>query len=234
MDTVVHPIQACREVFLRPNRVFATLLLKNNWSWFPFLLVMAMALLPSYLYFNFVDFEWYKELIINTNYADISPSEQQNIRLHLDKNQVTSFAFISGGLGYVILNAILAAYLYMSCRSDEDNVQGFSDWYGFSWWVSMPSVLAGLLTVLTILLANDNQLSYADTSPTALSYWLGTDIASNWFTYLQTIRLENFWSIYLIAVGISQWTRFNTRRAFIVASAPYLLIWIVWAGFKLS
>jgi hypothetical protein len=234
METISHPLQACRQVFLRPNRVFATILIKHNWSWFPFLIVMVMAILPSYLYFNFVDFDWYKELIINTNYADISPAEQQNIRLSMNKQQVLSFALVGGGLGYVILNAILAAYLYLSCRSDEENVQGFSDWYGFSWWVSMPGVLAGFLTVLTILLASDNQLSYADTSPTALSYWLGTDITSSWFTYLQTIRVESIWSIYLIAVGISQWTRFNSRHAFIIASAPYLLIWIVWAGFKLS
>jgi len=229
MHQVTNPFQACSEILLKPNAVFAALDKQQNWSWVPFFLVTIMAVLPSYFYFNFVDFDWYKELIVNSQYANVSPAEQDAFRQSMGKSQVLTFTLVGGSLGLVIVNAIMAAYLNMMTKSDEQNLNGFSDWYGFSWWISLPVVLSGLIAMLVILFANDPQLAPTSLAPTSLAFILGLDMKSSWFNLLQTIRLESFWSMYLITVGISQWTRVGANKAYLIATLPYGFIWGFWA-----
>ena len=229
MEPVSNPFQACNDIFVRPNRVFATLAERHNWSWLPFFLVMLLALLPTYLYFNFIDFDWYVDLLVNNTMGEVSPAEQDIFR-----NAMTKETTLYGTFGYVfflsiVVNAVLAVYLNMVTKMDEENVNGFTDWYGFTWWVSMPILLSSVLAIGVILLADNHQLSPTELSPTSLSYILGLGMDSQWFPLAQNIRLESFWTMYLIAVGVNQWTRLGGQKAKVIAVAPYLALWAIWA-----
>ena len=229
MEKVSNPFQACNDIFFKPNRVFATLAETHNWSWLAFFIVVAIGILPGYMYFNFVDFDWYRELVIAANFADVSPAEQDMMRQSMTPQQTITFNVIGVILGTIVINAILAIYLNVAAKMDEENVNGFTDWYGFTWWVSLPVIVGSLLSIIIILLASDHQLPPSDLSPTAMGYWFSVDMSSKWFTFSQAIRLESFWTMYLIAVGISQWTRLPAQKAYIIAAAPYFIIWAIWA-----
>jgi hypothetical protein len=54
---------------------------------------------------------------------------------------------------------------------------------------------------------------------------------SDWFAFGQAIRLELFWGIYLATVGISQWTSFDRKKAAIIATAPYAILYSIWLVF---
>ena len=228
MEKVSNPFQACNDIFFKPNRVFATLLEKHNWSWLAFAIVIVVGVLPSYMYFNFVDFDWYRELVITTSFADVSPAEQDMVRQSMSPEQTLTFSLIGVVIGSIIINAVMAIYLNITTKMDEENINGFTDWYGFTWWVSLPMVVGSLISILIILMASDHQLPPTDLNPTSLAYWLGIEMGSDWFTLTQMVRLETFWSMYLIAVGISQWTRLPAQKAYIIAAAPYLTIWTIW------
>lgn len=231
-DTSIgNPFQACKEIILKPNHVFAVLKEKQNWSWIPFFLVIFMTFLPSYLYFDFVDFDWYVNQVVEAQYSDVSPSEQEMFRNSMTHDQVMGFTIFGSLFGSIIINAVLALYLNMSTKVDEENVHSFSDWYGFSWWISLPVGLGALCSLLVILLASDPQLSPTMVNPTSLGFVLGIDMSSDWFTLTQTIRLESFWTMYLIAVGVAQWVRVSSQQAYIIAVAPYAIIWGVWLAF---
>ncbi len=228
MQAVANPLQACSEIFFKPNGVFATLNVKHNWSWIPFLLVIIMAILPTYLYFNFVDFDWYRDLIIATNYGDSSPNEQQMMRANMSINGMMLVGTVGGFIGYVLMNAIIATYLNLMTRNDETNTNGFTDWYGFTWWISMPVIFSAFIAIVVIALASDHQLSPVSLSPTSLAFLLGLEMDSDWFGLAQTVRLESFWTIYLMTVGISQWTSFSSKKALITACIPNALLWSIW------
>jgi hypothetical protein len=229
MDKVSSPFQACSDIFTKPNRVFATVAEAHNWSWLPFLIVVAMAILPSYLYFNFVDFQWYTQLIIDSSYANVSPAEQDVIRNSMSQGQMSFFATFGVFLGYLIVNAMMATYLNIVTKSDEECVQGFTDWYGFTWWISMPTVISSLISLAVILLANDNQLSPVNMAPTAFAFIFDVDMSSPWFSLMQSIRIDSFWVMYLTSVGVSRWTNLSTNYSYIIAVAPYAVIWTSWA-----
>lgn len=228
MESVSNPFQACFNIVLKPNGVFAKLRNTDNWSWVPFLLVTSVAILPALLYFSHVDIEWYRNLIVETSAANVSPAEQNALRQTLNKELLLWSSVFGITLSLIISNVILALYLQFCAKADEECVQGFTDWYGFCWWLSLPTVLVSLLGVLAITLSQSSQMSPIIITPSSLAYIFSIEMDSAWHSLSQSIRLEHFWSMYLTTVGLSQWTQLSQRRIAIIAIAPYTLIWSIW------
>ncbi|MDU0355625.1 YIP1 family protein [Paraglaciecola aquimarina] len=228
MELVQNPIQAMKDVFIKPNQVFATIAQTHNWSWLPFIFISVLSTLPMYFYFNFVDFNWYRELMISTSAGDLSPAELDMMRQTMQQPQILLVSIIGVLLSTVLSNAVLAMYLNIATKSDEECVQGFTDWYGFTWWVSMPSIVTSIIAVLIVTFASDTQLSPVNLAPTSLAFILGVPMDSSWASLTQAIRIESIWVMYLIAVGLSQWTQLSLRKTYLIATCPFLLIWAVW------
>ena len=230
MDKVSNPFQAMKDIFVKPNQVFATVNETYNWSWVPFICISMVSAIPVYMYFNFVDFSWYTEFMVQSLSGNLSPAEQSMLRNNMTDQAQSLWAGIFSSIFVVILsNAILALYLNIITKSDEECIQGYTDWYGFSWWVSIPVIISSLIAALVVLLATDSQLSPMSLSPTSMAFIFNVGMDSAWSSFAQSIRLESFWVMYLIAVGLSQWTQLPTKRTYIIAIAPYILIWASWA-----
>jgi hypothetical protein len=227
MHTVSNPFQACNDIFFKPNGVFKAVGENNNWSWMPFFMVMGVTLVLQYLYVNFVDIEWFANLNIAAQ-GDMSPAEEDQMRAFFTRTSLMWSQMVGAFFVLTIVNAIYALYLNLATRSDDSHVFGFTDWYGFSWWVAMPYVVTGLIGVALLLFASDHQISPATLAPTSLSFMLSIPMDSQWYAFAQAIRLELFWGIYLAMVGIAQWTSFSRQKAAIVAAAPYLVIYSIW------
>lgn len=233
MSNVTNPIQALSDIFYKPSEVFDALNVKHNWSWIPFILVTLIAIMPSYLYFGFVDFEWYEDLIISLSAADTSPNEQQAMREGMSPGAMQIVAVVSGVFVPVILSAIVATYLNLVTKNDEVNTNGFTDWYGFTWWTSLPTIFNGFIAILIIVLASDHQLMPNSLYPLSATYLLNVSLESDWVQWAQMINFPAFWGIYLTGVGITRWTSIKGAKAYLIAAAPYTVILVVWAAFIL-
>jgi hypothetical protein len=229
MQQVSNPFQAMKDIITKPNQVFATISEVHNWSWIPFLFIATLGAIPIYLYFNFVDFTWYNELMVQSVAGELSPSEQSAVRNAMADQAQSLWAGVFGSVFVVIIsNAILALYFNFATKADEECVQSYTDWYGFAWWISLPTIVSSLISIVVVLLAQDNQLSPVSLSPTSLAFIFAIDMTSPWASLTQSIRLESIWVMYLTSVGLSQWTNFSAKRNYIIAIAPYLLIWVIW------
>lgn len=231
MSEVSNPIQACSEIFFKPNGVFAALNVKHNWSWIPFFLIIAASILPAYVYFNFVDFAWYTDLLIDANYSDVSPNEQDAIRSSLSVGGMLTLTTVGGIVGVLLINAILAVYFNLVTKSDEQNTNGFTDWYGFTWWIAMPGLISALIALAVVSLASDHQLDPVSLTPTSAAFLFNVGMDSAWFGWASSIRIETFWTIYLAAVGIGQWTGIRGNKTYIIATIPFVVLWGIWALF---
>jgi hypothetical protein len=228
MDKPSNPLQACLDIVLTPNRVFAKLAKTDNWSWIPFLLVVISSVLPIYFYFKGIDFDWYRDLIIQSTAGDISPAEQKMMRDNMQPATIEWASLIGAVFSMIIGNVILAFYLHVVGKSDSECVQGFTDWYGFTWWVNLPVILASAFSLLRVLAMNDPQLAPISLNTMSVAFLFSVDMKSIWFGLSQAIRLDSFWTIYLIAVGLSQWTQLAKNRCYVFAMAPYAVIWGIW------
>ncbi len=232
MQLINNPFQAMLDTLTKPNRVFATIKQTHNWSWLPFFVISVSAALPVYLYFNHVDFEWYKTSILQS-LGPMTPEQMQGVNIVMQKPQTIWSNTIGAVFSSIIANAILALYLNVVSKRDEECVQEYTDWYGFTWWISLPVVLFNLLAALIVLLSSDIQLPMANLSPSSLAFILNVEPTSPWFTFSLAMRLETLWIIYLAAVGLGQWTQFSTKSCFLFAGLPFVFIWLVWCSLLL-
>jgi hypothetical protein len=228
MAQINHPLQACINIFYRPERVFRKLATTDNWSWLPFLVVMAATVAPIYYYFELVDFQWYKDTIISLQFATVSPAEQRLISASLEATRSWMGTVLSPALLIVIEVILVAAYLNIASKKDELNVLSFSDWYGLVWWALLPCALASILSLLLLSLSSSPRLLLSDVSPTAFSYLLAIDINSKWFALCSAIKLEGLWTLTLLAIGIKQWTHLSTVTAYCITFIPACLIGLIW------
>lgn len=228
MELVSNPFQACKEIVLKPNKVFAQLRITDNWSWIPFIIISFFSVLSVYLYLHTVDIEWYRDFILSITAANLSPNEQHAMRELLQAD--TLLYSMSFGMIFkvIIFNAIMAAYLNLCCKSDDECVQGYTDWYGFCFWINLPIVAVSLLSCLFILLSSTPQLSQLILEPTSLAFIFSVEIGSPLFGLMESLRLEYIWIIYLTIVGLNQWTQLSKQKIYTIAFAPYLLIWGLW------
>jgi hypothetical protein len=74
-EAVTNPFQACLQIILKPNRVFEVLEDAKNWSWIPFIMISVAAIVPSYLYFDAVNFDWYLDITQTIQTNNLSPAE---------------------------------------------------------------------------------------------------------------------------------------------------------------
>ncbi len=233
MSSISNPIEGLTNVLIKPNAVFSTLAKVNNWSWLPFILVNFVTILTIYLYFNYVDFNWYIETIISETMANTSPAEQDTVRSTMNPSMMIGIGAGGAIFGVVIVNAILAVYLNSMTKNDDSHVQGFSDWYGALWWIQMPTIVSSAIAIAILLVSSNSELSPTSLSPFSLAFVLGTNMGSEWFNFMTSIRLDTLWSIYLLTSCIAQWTQFDTRKSLIIASAPFVIVFSLWFAYLL-
>ncbi len=228
MSEVSNPFQAINEIFIRPNKVFSKLATTDNWSWVPFFIVMVLGLLPLYLYFQTIEFAWYSNYLADAQLGDVSPAEKQAYQNQLTLGMIKWSTLIGMFLGFIVINAIMAGYYTFMTRHDEKSLQGFTDWYGMTWWTALPSIIPSLIALLLLVMADGHQIDPVTLSPLSLAYIFGLEPSSDFFGLCQSLRLDMAWTYYLTAVAISQWTSFSTKKAWIIALAPGVVIYGIW------
>lgn len=228
MQTVTNPLQACNNIFFKPRGVFQALAHKNNWSWIPFIVVMIAAILPSYLYFSMIDFQWFVDMTA-AGMGDVSPAEMEQFRSAQSPKLYTISSIVGPLIGITLFNALVALYLHLATKSDEKNVQGFTDWYGFTWWIMMPVLVSSIVALILLAMADSHQISPNVLQPLSLAYLFSVDIHSSWLALAQAASIITLWTMYLATVGITQWTSFSTKKAAVIVLAPYVLIYGIWA-----
>lgn len=229
---VSNPIQAASEIFYKPKGVFDALAVKDNWSWIPFILLAIIMSLPAYLYFGIVDFEWWRDITINISMPDASPAEKKNVIPMYQQGATQWTSAIFSVVGPILVFLILALYYTLVTRNDNKSVQGFTDWYGAMWWISMPVLINSLVALLIIAMHDKGvELSTAVLSPLSVAYLLGIEMSSAWFNFFNAVRLDSIWSVYLAMVCVRSWTNFTATKSLIVAIIPTAFIWSLIAIF---
>lgn len=229
--TISTPFHALKAIILKPNPVFARLKETANWSWVPFLIVAFCTALPTWLYFNSVDMNWYADLIVQVENADVSPAEQAQLKQMMMQENLGGFTAVASVISQLLMFAVFALYLHKMTQIDEENTLTYGDWYGFLWWVSIPFAIFSLITSFIILANGGPEIKPEILAPFSLGSILGLSLGSDWFGWAQGIGPDAFWCIYLMTVGISQWTQLSSRQCLIIAAAPFAIIWGVWAAF---
>ena len=231
-----NPLQACLDVLISPDTAFDGLHSKKGWWLAPFLLINASFVAMFLYYFANVDFPWLKEIMLDQIAAgeEMTAEDLEVISGSLQQSSMTVWSIVGSIFFVLFLNSVLAIYLNIATKFSGKNEFGFVDWFGLGWWISMPHVVAVSLSMLMVMFSTSGMISLENLSVTTFnSLIFGVDATSSWFNFLNGIDLLMFWSIALIAMGLKSWLGMDTKKAGIIALAPYGFLYGVWALFIL-
>ena len=232
MKMSANPFQACLDTILSPSVAFDTIKEKKGWSWLPFILLITSKFVLFLYYFNAVDFAWLKEQMLNQAAASkpMTDDELKTIGSFYEKDTMLWTTAIGGTLGFVVINMLTAVYYNIATKVSAGSEYKFTQWFAFTWWASLPTIVSVLLSALVIFFAADGMVTIQDLQPTSFNSLLFSVEPSNaWFSFLEAINLFSFWMIGVTAIGLRSWLNIENKKALIISAAPQIFIFGGWA-----
>ncbi|MBY5992015.1 YIP1 family protein [Ferrimonas balearica] len=228
----IRPPQALLDTFWRPTALFAALKSARGWSWWPFALLMLSFALLQWLYFSRVDWGWYQQTVLSPMLVDLAPQDRAKVLAEMTWGTALAAQLGLGVAMMLLTHALMAFYLSRVTLSDEENLQGFGDWFGLTWWCSLVLVLPMLLAAVVALIQS-GQLSPALLAPAALNRLLDLAPTHAWYNLAEGVSLLLPWQVFLYYCGIRAWTALSQAQAWVIALLPYLVIYGIWLAIRL-
>ncbi|SHI18925.1 YIP1 family protein [Ferrimonas marina] len=212
----------------QPGSVLLALKQARGWSWLPALLLVGGFVLVYLGYFLRVDFDWYTQQHVAPMFSQLSPADQKTMLASLTRPYFLGITLFSGLAFWLIGQSLMAFYLAQMTKLDDDNLQGFGDWFGLCWWVQLPSLLAIAIALLAILFGG-NQLDPDWLNPLALNRLVGLEYGEPGQGVLDSLTLLLPLHLWLLQLGIRRWTSLSTGVSWAITLLPPVLLYGLWA-----
>lgn len=219
-------------IFTAPRDAFNTLEQRPS-KLFPLAVMIVSTMLVMFWYFSIVDFEWYVDDVLTGSNLEGEQLEQaRENMLQLSRTNMMLFGMLGGAVGMLVIFVLQSAYLSLVSALHGDKYR-FGHWFSAVCWTGLPSLLAIVGMVVTILLSPNGQLSAYDLNPLTLTnLGMQTDNASLQ-SILNSLNLPMVWSLALMVMLYRQWLNASALRATVIVTAPYILIFGIWTYFAL-
>lgn len=218
------------DTFIAPTKTFTDILRSTAW-WLPFLLAILVTLGVTFTIDRQVGFERVVENIVHSSpkqeeqLASLTP-DQRTARL---KGMAAGYRYTSYASPVFILvfTAVGALVLWASFNFGLGAHTTFAQMFCLWMYCSLPRLISGLLTILTLALGN-NPESFDLKNPvgTNLAYYLPD--AAPWLkTALGFFDLISLWSLILLILGGAIVAKVSRGRSAAVIVGWWLLLLIV-------
>ncbi|QIZ76837.1 YIP1 family protein [Ferrimonas lipolytica] len=228
MTQISSPIHALAQMLLHPTAVMKQVKAVRYWSWIPFLLQLVVTVGVSTLYFYSVDWSWYQQQFVLPSLSNLAPAE---IEMALEFSKPSTFVISSAMTGLLFTPAIVAAlafYLSKMTQMDEDNIQGFTDWYGLCWWMQLPLVISALIGVGMIVAGSERIDPLLVLAPLSLANLASIGADSAWYNLASSVSLLGLWVMVLQYKGVRAWTKLGPLMTLLIVLLPYAVCYGIW------
>jgi len=218
------------DTFIAPSRTFADILRSTTW-WLPFLLAVIVSLGVTYTIDRQVGFD---RVVENTIHA--SPRQEEQLssltpeqRAARVKGMAVGYRYTSYASPLFILafSAIGALVLWGSFNFGLGAQTTFAQMFCLWMYISLPRLLSGLLTILTIAFGgNAESFDLKNPVGTNPAYFLAD--ASPWVkTALAFFDVIGIWTVILLILGTAIVARVSRGKAAAVVLGWWVLILII-------
>ncbi|MEO6185041.1 MAG: YIP1 family protein [Steroidobacteraceae bacterium] len=220
-----------------PRKAFAAIAERPR-VLFPLLLLILATAGIALWYYKVVDLEWMTDRQIRASGFAKSLTEAQ-IETQVKQasehpTRVATIAVVASAFAVVIISLITALYDLLAGKIT--NVQrSFKQWFAFTAWTALPSVLSVIPAGYVLLTATSAQIDQGDLQPLSLnSLFFQRAPGEPGYTLLLSINLLQFLSLYLAAVGVKTWSGRSWLFSIVFSALPFVLIYGCWAYFALG
>lgn len=217
------------QMFTEPSRAFTTIKTKSM-VWLPLLSIILFTIILLVYYFQTVDFPWMVDRVLSVN-PDVHAREMA--AKMMTKNTFLYSAMGGAIIGFPIALCIMALYFFIVAKVKKIEF-GFTKWFTFVTWASVPSLLTLPLGIMQIMLASNGQLGMEQLNPTSLNQlFFHFEPGHPWQGLLDSIHVPMIWSTVLMIIGYQIWAKSTRASAIAVVLIPYAVIYGIWIAAKL-
>ncbi len=221
------------DIIAAPVAVIARLRAKPS-VWLPFVLMIALQMSITLGYFAHNDIGFIRDQAIaqQVQSREMTREQRQQIEQAIGKLALGALSGISLAALVIIIPVVLclnAWYLSFMGKFSFTELS-FKHWLSLLCWTSIPALFA-VLAAWVVLLTNDNgQVSQLELQPLSIASLLGYSLKSQ---TLQSFNLAQLWSLGLLALAYSKWTKTGLFKSILITTAPYIVIYGAIAYFTL-
>ncbi|MCU4674596.1 YIP1 family protein [Catenovulum sp. 2E275] len=215
-------LQIIKALIKRPKFAFLQIQQNQLSGWFPFILILLSLQLFWLCYFAFTDINW----LINENLkqlpADLSTSDRQILAEQFTPQMLRYTSHIGSSLTMIVMGLLIAVYLNIVTKLDENNTDSLTNWFGFYWWVQVPTVFQLLLSCLVLMVSGDNQLSLYQLQITSFNQVIGLQPGDKLYSFFAAFDLFSIWSFVLLFYGLSVKTELKAMAIINICLIPLI------------
>jgi hypothetical protein len=213
---VTDPKAAAREIEQRPS------------YWFPLLAVCLVTAGSVYLFYSWVDFEWFIDTTLrsSTLIRPLTDAQVAQAAQAMSPN-TTKWLSVISGIVVVPLIRLLGALYYLLAGRITGISRSFRQWFSLNCWTGLPQVLATLSGVLVLLTTTNRQVDAGIMSPLSLNeLFFHLPMGASGYGLLTSINLLQIVSLYLVALSVRLWS----GRSWLFSAAFTLFLPVVILG----
>lgn len=202
-----------------------------SWLWVPLGISLLLTIIAVVFYNLWVDFDWLVDETVRTALPPGSdPAAADSIRSFMKPSVMITTGVIAIIVMTFLIYALQSAYLHLVNKAVGDPTLRFGQWFAFSAWTAFPGVFNAIAMLVVIAMADNNQLAQHELMPLSMQALLiHAEPGTSWFTWGNSLTLINIWMLVLMTIGFMRWTGSSLIKSAIVACAPWVLIFGVWA-----
>jgi hypothetical protein len=193
---VTDPKAAAREIEQRPS------------YWFPLLVVSLVTALAAYIFYSWVDFDWFIDTTLRSSARGRQLTDAQLAQAaQFMSRGVLKWSSVIGSLVVVPIVMLLGALYYLLAGKVTGISRSFRQWFSLNCWTSLPQVLATLPGVLVLLTTTSRQADPGIMSPLSLNeLFFHLPMSAPAYRLLSSINLLQIASLFLAVLAVRLWS----------------------------
>jgi len=219
--------------FLDPKKAFADIAARPRW-YVPIILMVAMALAFTYLYTTHVGWEHYMRQTLENNQRmqQMDAQQRENI-IQQQTKYAPIFGYVFSAVGIPVSALVMAGVVLLMAKMMGAASLTYRQMFAITSYAMLPGLISGILAIVVMFLKDPEQFNLQNPIAFNLGAFLepppGTGKAL--YSLATSIDLFSFWSILLLAVGITVAVRkFPFSKALMAVVLPWALWVVVKAG----
>jgi len=219
-------------VFLDPKKAFGDIAARPSWI-VPVVLLILAYLAFMYCFTTHVGWEhsMRQAMESNSRMQQMDPQQRENaIQMQLKFAPIG--AYVVGPIVIVVIALATAGVLLLVCKMMGASL-GFKQMFGISAYAMLPGLISSILAIIVIFIKNPEDFNLQNPLAFNLGAFLEPPPNSSKALYslATSIDLFSFWTILLLALGISVAAKkFPFSKALVAVVVPWVLVVLIKAG----
>lgn len=226
----ISPLNTFVAMFAEPGRAFAAVQ-QRSMVWLPLALIMLGSGALFFWYFQVVDFAWLQDRMVA---AMPDAQGREAAKQFMTKNAMQVSTLGGTLISFPLIFSVTAVYFLIVAKVRNLDL-GFTKWFSFVSWASLPTLLILPLGAMQILLTSNGQLGLDQLNPVSLNQlFFHIEMGKPWASLLESINITSLWSAVLMVVGFQVWSKASRTTSILVVALPYAVIYGVWIAISLG